>query len=129
MLPLEIQIDAMTNLRSNLVTMRESVKTGEFKDVGGPLAEFGAFDKSGMLRHHHSLAHGLMLETLKAVAESIDVFYNALAQAQNAFDEADQRTADDLSTYRNAVAQLNEASYLPGTDEARDRYRDNHGRG
>jgi len=126
MLRLEIQIDAMTNLRSNLVTMRESVKTGEFEDVGGPLSEFSAFDKSGMLRHHHSLAHGI---TLEAVAESIDAFYNALVQAQNAFDETDQRTADDLSAYRNAVAQLNEASYLPGTDEARDRYRDNHGGG
>ena len=127
MLPLEIQIDAMSNLRSNLVTMRESVKTGEFKDVGGSLVEFGAFDKSGMLRHHHSLAHGLMMETLEAVAQSIDVFYNALVHAQNAFDETDQRTADDLTAYRNAVAQLNESSYLPGTEEVRDRYRHDHG--
>ena len=124
---MEIQIDAMSNLRSKLIGMRESVKTGEFKDVGGSLVEFGAFDRSGMLRHHHTLAHGLMLETLEAVAESIDVFYHALVQAQNAFDETDQRTADDLAAYRNAVAALTVSSYLPGTDEARDRYRHDHG--
>ena len=43
MLPLEVQIDAMSNVRSQLISMRDSVRTGEFKDIGGA---FGASAKA-----------------------------------------------------------------------------------
>ncbi len=124
--PVEVQIDAMSNVRSRLVAMRDSVKKGEFEDLGGPMNEFGHFDRSGMLQHHHALAHESMTETLEAVARSIDVFSAALVAAQDAFDNEDQNVRVQMRAYGNAVSTLNESSYLPGTDEARNRCRHEH---
>ena len=123
MLPLEVQIDAMSNVRSQLIMMRDSVRTGEFKDIGGPMSEFGEFDRTQMLSHHHALAHGVVLEGLEAMVKSIDLFYDSLVALQTQIDNAD----GDSEAQMKALAHLTEASYLPGTEQARDRYQDEHG--
>jgi hypothetical protein len=126
MLPLEIDIDAMSYLRGRLVMLRDSLKTGDFQAISGGMPEFGAFDRSGMLHHHHELAHGLMLETLRAVIESIDVFYTNLVRADEAFTEEDRNRQAELTAYQRALDNLVHSSYLPGLEDARDRYRDSH---
>jgi len=123
MLPLEVQIDAMSNVRSQLMVMRDSVRTGKFKDIGGPMSEYGAFDRTPMLSHHHALAHGVVLEGLQAMVTSIDLFYDSLVALQTQIDNAD----GDSEAQLKALASLTEASYLPGTEQARDRYQDEHG--
>ena len=123
MLPLEVQIDAMSNVRSQLVMMRDSVRTGEFKDIGGPMSEFGEFDRTSMLSHHHVLAHGVVLKGLEAMVKSIDLFYDSLVALQAQIDSAD----GDSAAKMKSLADLTEASYLPGMAQAKDRYQDEHG--
>jgi hypothetical protein len=123
MLPLEVQIDAMSNVRSQLISMRDSVRTGEFKDIGGPMSEYGTFDRTPMLSHHHELAHGIVLEGLETMVKSIDLFYDSLVALQ----ENIASTDEESSARMKALADLTAASYLPGIDTARDRYQDEHG--
>ena len=117
-------IDAMSNLRSNLIMLRASLDTGDVATIGGSMPEFGDFDHSPMLHSHHEKAHSVMLETVKAVIECIDTFYTNLESAQTAFDEVDGISQAAFTKYRSAVDSLTEQSYLPGLDEARDRGRD-----
>ncbi len=127
MLPLEIDIDDMSYLRWRLIELRDSLKTGEFQSIDGSFAMFGRFDRTEMLRHHHSLAHGLMLETIKSVIKSIDIFYTSLVTAQEAFDNENQNLRAQMLSYQNAVENLSESSHLPGVNDARDRYRNRNG--
>ncbi|MEO5851696.1 MAG: hypothetical protein ABIQ15_04205 [Nocardioides sp.] len=123
MLPLEVQIDAMSNVRSRLIEMRDAVHTGDFKDIGGPMKEFGGFDRTPMLSHHHELAHGVVLEGLETMVKSIDLFYDSLVALQDNIANTDE----DSAARMKALADLADASYLPGTEGARDRYQDEHG--
>lgn len=126
MLPFEIQIDDMSYLRGRLVELRDSLETGDFENIGS-LGVFGQFDRTGMLSHHHSLAHGLMLETIKAIVESIDVFYTSLVALQEGVDDQDGHLRQQMLSYERSVQDLAASSHLPGVDDARDRYRNRHG--
>lgn len=122
MLPLEVQVDAMSNVRSRLIMMRDSVRTGDFKNIGGPLPEFGGFDRTSMLARNHTLAHGVVLEGLETMVKSIDKFYEALVSLQDNILSTDEDSAARLE----ALAALTAASYLPGTGQARHRYQHEH---
>ena len=126
---IQLNIDAMSQLRSDLIRLRDSLETGDFESIGGSMPEFGAFDHSPMLQEHHTKAHGVMLETVKAVIECIDTFYTNLVRAQEAFDDVDALSMADFAQYRNAVESLTVQSYLPGLDERQQHYRDQHGGG
>lgn len=127
MLPLEVQIDAMSNVRSQLIAMRDSVDTGDFKNIGGPMTEYGGFDRTAQLNHHHALAHGVVAEGLETMIRSIDSFYDNLVALQHSIDTVDGDTAARLAAQRAALENLEAASHLPGFESARERYRDQHG--
>ena len=120
-------MDAMSNLRSNLIMLRDSLDTGDFATIGGSMPEFGDFDHSPMLHSHHEKAHNVMLETVKSVIECIDTFYTNLESAQSAFDDVDGISMAAFTQYRAAIDNLTEQSYLPGLDDARERGRDHAG--
>ena len=122
-------IDAMSNLRSELVRLRDSLEDGDFASIGGSMPEFGDFDHSPMLVSHHQKAHTVMLETVRAVIECIDTFYTNLETAQTAFDDVDGISMAAFTRYRTAVDNLTEQSYLPGLEDARERGRDHAGHG
>jgi hypothetical protein len=127
MLPLEIDIDAMSSLRSRLIMLQETLETGDFESIGGGMREFGGFDRTPLLEHHHGLAHGLMLETIKSIVASIDVFYTNLVSIQDSVAEQDMNAQVQMQAYLAALENLTASSYLPGLEETRERYRDNHG--
>ena len=119
-------LDAMSNLRSNLIMLRDSLETGDFATIGGSMPEFGDFDHTPMLQSHHEKAHNVMLETVKTVIECIDTFYTNLVRAQEAFDDVDALSMRDFVVYRQAVESLTAQSHLPGLEERRQHYRDEH---
>jgi len=123
---IQLNIDAMSQLRTDLIRLRDSLETGDFESIGGSMPEFGAFDHSPMLQSHHEKAHGVMLETVKAVIECIDTFYTNLVRAQEAFDDVDALSMRDFVVYRQAVESLTAQSHLPGLEERRQHYRDEH---
>ena len=77
------------------------------------MSEFGAFDHTPMLSHHHELAHGIMLEGLKTVMECIDTFYTDLVRPRRVRDVDALRRG--VRGYRKAGRDLTAASHLPGT--------------
>jgi hypothetical protein len=127
MLPLEVQIDAMSQVRSQLIMMRDGVRTGDFKNIGGPMTEYGEFDTTPLLSHHYELAHGVVLEGLETMVKSIDTFYDSLLALQQAVGEVDDDSAAAQHVIATALNDLDVASHLPGFDSARERYRDEHG--
>ena len=46
------------------------------------MSEYGTFDRTPMLSHHHELAHGIVLEGLETMVKSIDLFYDSLVALQ-----------------------------------------------
>lgn len=127
MLPLEVQISAMSQLRSSLVMMRDNVTTGDFKAIGGPLRQYGSFENSEMLSHHHALAHSLSLETLETVIKSIDRFYEGLVALQKELASTDEYLVDDAIRHYQALHDLTDSSRLPGLAETRRNWRERHG--
>jgi hypothetical protein len=123
---IQLNIDAMSQLRTDLLRLRDSLETGDFESIGGSMPEFGAFDHSPMLQSHHQKAHGVMLETVKAVIECIDTFYTNLVRAQEAFDDVDALSMRDFVVYRQAVENLTAQSHLPGLEERQQHYRNEH---
>jgi hypothetical protein len=126
MLPLEVPIAAISSLRGQLISARDTLEDGDFESIGGPMTEFGTFDNRGLLQHHHGLAHGLMLTTIKTHIGSLDQFYDALVSLQAAMDQTDGNAAQDVKTINTALADLDAASHLPGTERERDHYRHEH---
>jgi hypothetical protein len=127
MLPLEVQIDAMSQVRSQLIMMRDGVRTGDFKNIGGPMTEYGEFDTTPLLSHHHELAHGVVLKGLETMVKSIDKFYDSLLALQQAIGDVDDDSATRQQLITTALNDLDVASHLPGYDRAREQYRDEHG--
>ena len=126
MLPLEVPISAVSNLRSRLIMARDTLDLGEFESIGGRVPGYGTFEHIDTMNEQHKLAHGLILETIKAQIDDLDRFYEGLVLIQNTMYDTDLTAAQAHRNVEQAVDALDVSSLLDGVDDARDDYHHGH---
>ena len=83
------------------------------------MSEYGTFDRSPMLSHHHELAHGVVLEAVKTVIEVHRHLLHNLVRAQEAFDEHRRGSHADFVIYRQAGRPHGRSRTCPAPEERR----------
>lgn len=129
----EINVDQgiLDDVKRQLHESQAGLEGIRFDDLRLPESAFGGNDSGNQLGGHHTAAHQVISETLHGLLADLTRFRDGIVHAEKFLDEADNTSAADLASKKQAVDALVSATSHSDADranhEARNHYLGNGG--